>query len=73
LDIVLPEVGTTSPSTLGDTVKEEIEQAIAYQVMRDVNLADLLEPNFLNSFVRKGKSRYLTNRHRGTKLSVLIL
>ncbi|GAA5909855.1 uncharacterized protein JCM6883_003116 [Sporobolomyces salmoneus] len=54
LDVVLPEVGSASSSTLMDKLKQELEMKARYQVVRNVNLADLLEPKFLNSFVRKG-------------------
>ncbi|GAA5996400.1 hypothetical protein JCM5350_005224 [Sporobolomyces pararoseus] len=54
LDVVLPEIATASPSTSIDSLKREMEQGAQYQLVQGVNLADLLEPTFLNSFVRKG-------------------
>ncbi|GAA5967672.1 hypothetical protein JCM3765_005847 [Sporobolomyces pararoseus] len=54
LDVVLPEIATANSSSFMDNLKREMQQATQYQLVSGVNLADLLEPNFLNSFVRKG-------------------
>ena len=55
LDVVLPEIAAANPSTLIDSLKRGMEQGAQYQLVQGVNLADLLEPTFLNSFVRKGE------------------
>lgn len=54
MDVVLPEPQTQSSPSLVDHLIQDIERTARHELVRDVNLADLLEPTFLNSFVRKG-------------------
>ncbi|GAA5884667.1 hypothetical protein JCM16303_003705 [Sporobolomyces ruberrimus] len=54
LDILIPGIPASGSQVFVDNLQHAVGQATSYQVARGVNLADLLEPNFLNSFVRKG-------------------
>ncbi|GAA5886989.1 hypothetical protein JCM5296_005216 [Sporobolomyces johnsonii] len=54
LDAVIPSIGTSGSSALAAELEQLVHQSCGFQVCEGVNLADLLEPEFMNSFVRKG-------------------
>ncbi|GAA5829971.1 hypothetical protein JCM5353_003932 [Sporobolomyces roseus] len=54
LDVLIPEIGTSRQHGFIDRLKAELEQSSRSQLVRTVNLADLLEPGFMNSYIRKG-------------------
>ncbi|GAA6012344.1 hypothetical protein JCM11491_007102 [Sporobolomyces phaffii] len=54
LDVVLPSASNDQVSNLIEQLKAEIDRTSRYQVVRGVNLASLLEPSFLTSFIRTG-------------------
>ncbi|GAA5953058.1 hypothetical protein JCM21900_005054 [Sporobolomyces salmonicolor] len=54
LDAVIPSIGTSGSSALAAELEQFMAQSCGFQACERVNLADLLEPEFMNSFVRKG-------------------
>ncbi|GAA6051360.1 hypothetical protein JCM3770_004501 [Rhodotorula araucariae] len=54
LDAVVPSVGRSAPTAFVDEVSAAITDACPFYLCEGVNLADLLVPEFLNSFVRNG-------------------
>jgi len=55
LDVLIPEVATSRRDVFIDRLKQELEQSSRSQLVRQVNLADLLEPEFMISYIRKGE------------------
>jgi hypothetical protein len=56
LDALVPAEGSSNWSEAAGELQKLVEAAGGYYLYEDVNLADLLEPEFLNSFVRNGSS-----------------
>jgi hypothetical protein len=54
LDALVPAVGSSTSSNAAAELEKLVGEAGGYYLCEGVNLADLLEPEFLNSFVRKG-------------------
>ncbi|GAA6012912.1 hypothetical protein JCM10207_008374 [Rhodosporidiobolus poonsookiae] len=53
-DAVVPSVGSSSSSAQADALQKLVEATGQFYLCEGVNLADLFEPEFLNSFVRQG-------------------
>ncbi|BGP47873.1 hypothetical protein JCM10450v2_003738 [Rhodotorula kratochvilovae] len=54
LDAIIPSVGSSGSAVLADELKKAVSEACPFYLCEGVNLADLLEPEFLNSFIRTG-------------------
>ncbi|BGP24405.1 hypothetical protein JCM10295v2_003316 [Rhodotorula toruloides] len=54
LEAIIPSIAASSSATLATTLEEAVQTSASYSFCEGVDLGDLLTPDFLNSFVRKG-------------------
>ncbi|TNY23466.1 Proteophosphoglycan ppg4 [Rhodotorula diobovata] len=54
LDAIIPSLGSTNAQHFTKELQDAVDEACVSYLCEGVNLADLLEPEFLNSFVRSG-------------------
>ncbi|GAA5825721.1 hypothetical protein JCM11251_000350 [Rhodosporidiobolus azoricus] len=54
LDVLLPAVGTSISTQLAGELETLVKESNSFCLCEGLNLADLLEPEFMNSFIRKG-------------------
>ncbi|GAA5928497.1 uncharacterized protein JCM15063_003894 [Sporobolomyces koalae] len=54
VQVLVPQHGTGNDPALVDTIRTDLERSAHCELVRNVNLADLLEPVFLNTYIRTG-------------------
>lgn len=65
LDLVLPALGPGGGGALPAELEQLITAEAGFQMVRGLNLGDLLVPGFLDDYVRKGQSDSGESRAKG--------